>query len=495
MGYFALGRVGSLRLVLSWMTIASLVFYAWAKPAHLALIVGSVVMNHVLCKAICNNRNPDGSSVGKLYITTGVVVNLALLGFFKYANFTLNSLNFLAGTSLNLARIALPLGVSYFTFQQIAYLVDAHRGKHSGHDFLQYCLFVTFFPYVTSGPIVVHSEILFQFGSAERGRYKSEDISVGLTIFFMGLFKKTVLADSIAAYVGPVFGASGIGIEPTFIEAWGGSLAYTFQLYYDFSGYSDMAVGIARLFGIILPANFDSPYIADSIIDFWRRWHISLSRFLRDYLYISLGGNRKGQFRRYVNLSLTMLLGGLWHGAGWTFVAWGGLHGFYLVINHGWRAWTKSGGKNPVKSSPLSSWVSRIITFLAVNAAWVLFRADSFPAAWRILKAMIGLNGFTNPVPAELGGIPPEWCEVVLFNPRGFMLIAVLWAIAWFMPNTQEIMRQYNPVSNLENRDIPQWKSWLVWKPCVLWAIVISAIALVAVTRMALVSAFIYYQF
>ena len=292
----------------------------------------------------------------------------------------------------------LPLAISFFTFQQISYLADAFQGKIREAGFLRYCLFVSYFPQLIAGPIVHHKEMLPQFAKKRIYSLSYKQLSVGLTILVLGLFKKVVLADEIAKLSTPVFDAAAQGIQLTFFEAWGGALAYTLQLYFDFSGYSDMAIGLAALIGIQLPLNFYSPYKAQNIIEFWQRWHITLSRFLREYLYIPLGGNRHGSCRKYGNIMVLMLLGGLWHGAGWTCIIWGGLHGMYIMMNHAWRSLLK---KTRGHLADLSSFIfiyrmlARCLTFMAVVVAWVFFRADNASDAVQIISAMFGGNGLS----------------------------------------------------------------------------------------------------
>jgi D-alanyl-lipoteichoic acid acyltransferase DltB (MBOAT superfamily) len=398
--FYALGYIGRIRLAIGWLVAASLFFYGWWNPAYLVLILASIVFNYLVGRALGREGGPKK---GTLFF--GVAVNLSLLAYYKYANFFVENVNSLAGTQWDLGTIILPLAISFFTFQQITYLVDSSRGLTREYHFLNYCLFVTFFPQLIAGPIVHHGEMLPQFYESKTFRFLRENFATGLTIFLLGLFKKTVLADGAAVYATPVFDAAEAGQVLTFFEAWAGALGYTFQLYFDFSGYSDMAIGIARMFNIVLPLNFFSPYKALNIVDFWRRWHITLSRFLRDYLYIPLGGNRKGPARRYVNLFTTMLLGGLWHGAGWTFVAWGALHGGYLMVNHAWQHATRSitpKGRISVMMVHASAW---LITMLAVIVAWVFFRALSFDGALRVLGGMSGVNGFV--LPAQLVQIIP----------------------------------------------------------------------------------------
>ena len=328
-GFFFLGQRGHHRIAIGWLVGASLFFYGWWNPAYLVLILGSVFFNFSI-GVLLGNQEAVLSKKGLLVV--GIGANLAALGYFKYANFFVNNFNVVIGSSFHLDTIILPLAISFFTFQQISYLADAYKGEIREYNFLHYSLFVTFFPQLIAGPIVHHKEMLPQF--LQDGVYRPEykNVAIGITIFAIGLFKKVCLADGIAQYATPVFQAADAGVLVSFFEAWGGALAYTFQLYFDFSGYSDMAMGLAWMFGIQLPLNFNSPYKANNIIEFWGRWHMTLSRFFRDYLYIPLGGNKRGKIRQLWNLMITMLLAGLWHGAGWTFVLWGALHGIYLVV-------------------------------------------------------------------------------------------------------------------------------------------------------------------
>jgi len=315
----------------------------------------------------------------KSLLTFGIITNLFLLGYFKYTDFFLENFNLAFDGSIPLLHLALPLAISFFTFQQIAYLVDSYRGETAEYDFLNYALFVTFFPQLIAGPIVHHAEMMPQFASKWNLVKNYKNIATGLFIFSIGLFKKVVIADTFAKWATAGFDHAEV---LNLIEAWATSLSYTFQLYFDFSGYTDMAIGAALLFNIKLPINFNSPYKALDIQDFWRRWHITLSRFLRDYIYIPLGGNRKGSFRTYTNLLATFILGGIWHGAGWTFVFWGFLHGMALVVHRGWKA---LGFTMP----RVLAW---FITFNFINIAWVFFRAKEWSDAVKVLRSMFSLN-------------------------------------------------------------------------------------------------------
>ena len=367
------------------LVFASLFFYSWWNIAYLPLILISMLFNYVvgnsLAKASFENKKGLNKSFSKKSILIfGIVANLSLLGYFKYADFFIANFNLVSSSNVNLLHLVLPLAISFFTFQQIAYLVDSYRGETKEYDFLNYALFVTFFPQLIAGPIVHHKEMMPQFASKWNMVKRYKNIALGLFIFSIGLFKKVVIADTFA-----VWATAGFDTADTLnlIEAWATSLSYTFQLYFDFSGYTDMAIGIALLFNIKLPINFNSPYKATNIQDFWRRWHITLSRFLRDYVYIPLGGNKKGSFRTYSNLLATFVIGGLWHGAGWTFVFWGFLHGLALVIH---RVWTNLG----FKMNTILAW---FITFNFVNIAWIFFRAKEWDDAIKVLKGMFGMSG------------------------------------------------------------------------------------------------------
>jgi D-alanyl-lipoteichoic acid acyltransferase DltB (MBOAT superfamily) len=383
--YLLIIRQGWRNQSFDWLVAASLFFYGSWKWSNLWLLLASLVFNYVVGTALGKlGRSPRG----KMLLTVGLAANLLFLGYFKYANFVVTNANALFGLGWSFTHVLLPLGISFYTFQKIAYLADSYQGLTRGYGFRDFCLFVAFFPQLIAGPIVHHSELMPQFRKPSAGPCW-EDWSTGASLFIVGLAKKVLVADPFASYASPVFQAARDGTTPAFGVAWLGALAYAMQIYFDFSGYSDMAIGIARLFGIRLPMNFNSPYKAVNIADFWRRWHMTLSRFLRDYLYIPLGGNRKGPARRYANLMITMLLGGLWHGAGWTFVAWGALHGLYLSIFHGWQSWRERTGRIPPTPSALGIWTGRLLTGLTVVVAWVVFRADSFAAALRILQAMV----------------------------------------------------------------------------------------------------------
>ncbi len=446
LGFLAAVRWGGTRLACGWLAVASLVFYAWWNPPYVALIAGSILVNFGLGRAV--RPPPDGGGrrhrMGLLWL--GLALNLGTLGYFKYANFFVENLELVMSSSLNFERVILPLAISFFTFQQVAYLVDAFREETERYGFVEYAFFVSFFPQLIAGPIVQHREVLPQI-SRERWRpIRIENWQVGATIFVIGLFKKMVLADGCAEFANPLFDFAGEGHQLGAAGAWVGALAYTFQLYFDFSGYSDMAIGLARIFGIVLPMNFDAPYRAANVIDFWRRWHITLSRFLRDYLYIPLGGNRGGVLLRSRNVLITMLLGGLWHGAGWTFIVWGGLHGVYLVINH----WCRGRGWRIFQIQAVS-WA---ITFVAVVAGWVVFRAETLGTAGSLLSSMAGFGG------AAAGDGPH--LRSILDGLSAVSWLLIVAAVAFLAPTTQTYLRDFVPVLNFETspaaRRLPAWR-------------------------------------
>jgi len=505
LGFHLIGKQGHHRVAIAWLVGASLFFYGWWNPAYLGLMLVSIFFNYGIGVSLGGApKQPNKKPI----LIFGVIVNLGLLAYFKYANFFVDNLNNIAGTDIVLEQIILPLAISFFTFQQIAYLVDAWRGETKEYNFLHYCLFVTFFPQLIAGPIVHHKEMLPQFAKDVVYKLRSKHLAIGLTIFAIGLFKKVVLADGISVYASPVFDAAEAGVMLTFFEAWGGSLAWTLQYYFDFSGYSDMAIGLARMFGIRLPLNFNSPYKATSMIDYWRRWHITLSRFLRDYLYFPLGGNRKGPVRQRVNLMITMLLGGLWHGASWTFVIWGGLNGLFLVINAIYRHYRTNKKGLGFFQRIFVGW---IVTFLGAVIVRVLFCSTTLDGAWSIFKSMFGLNGFSisERLIGRFGGAE-EWLlsHGVVFNGffqngvfgsdpyAGVGWIVGLLLISVALPNTQQIMRRYRPAFETYQGEIKRLNyRWLEWRPTKTWGIFTATIFVLAVLGLTRVSEFLYFQF
>ena len=495
-GFYLLDRIDRVAAI-AWLAAASVFFYGWWDWRYVPILLASALGNFGAATAIAKiGTDQDGAR--RLVAGLAIAANLVLLGYFKYANFFVGNLDLILSRPVAIGAIALPIGISFFTFTQIAYLADSYRDRLPAPRLANWLLFVTYFPHLIAGPIIHHREMMPQFARSALPR-RAENLSVGISIFIVGLFKKAVIADGIATYATPVFAAPRLGIDPTFLAAWGGALAYTFQLYFDFSGYSDMAVGLSRMLGMRLPINFDSPYKAASIIEFWRRWHMTLSRFLRDYLYIPLGGNRRGSARRYVNLMITMLLGGLWHGAGWTFIIWGGLHGLYLVTNNFWRQWRGAPAPGAARR-----WAGRVATFAAVVVAWVFFRADTMASALVIVRGMLGLNGIVvaqhdahwlGPLAALLQGVGVRFeDDVPLFfgGPEAACLAALL-AIVWWAPNTQQIMRRYRPALPPPGGAFARTR--IAWRPDLAGVAAMALLAVAALLSLNRTAVFLYYQF
>lgn len=522
--YFLLGRIGP-RHAMAWLAAASLFFYGYWNLRFLPLLLASICGNYYAAQLIAGTRG----AARRRWLVAALAANLLLLAYYKYADFFASAL-LPDSAGWHGWNSVLPIGISFFTFTQIAFLVDCYRSglrvRQAG--LVHYILFVAYFPHLVAGPVLHHKEMMPQFADPANARPRSANFAVGLSIFVVGLAKKVLLADPLAPLAAPVFAA---GAHPQLLEAWTGVLAYAFQLYFDFSGYSDMAIGLSRLFGIRLPLNFHSPYKARNIGEFWRRWHMTLSRFLRDYLYIALGGNRVGPMRRYANLMATMVLGGLWHGAGWTFVAWGALHGAYLVLHQGWlryRAWRRgwrrdsmnanrgNGGTSRPGSMAGSSadgsgglagaaaaWWSTPLTFLAVMLAWVPFRAPDLATAADILGALAGANGISLPRalqalagPLARVGLYPAFDGVRWFalDGPGFPALAVAAALAFLAPNTQELFRHYRPCLEKPAR-LARSVRRPAWRPGRRWGLALAALFLCCVFNMNRVSEFLYFQF
>lgn len=506
-GFFWFARFGHVISAL-WLAFASLFFYGWWSPKYVGLLLVSIVVNYSMAYVIGHKRS---RAHAKLILVFAIMANLILLGYYKYANFFISTANYASEGSLQLVDVILPLGISFYTFTQIAFLVDVYRGVAREYNFIHYLLFVTYFPHLIAGPVLHHGQMMPQFTHRETYRLQLDNIALGLSIFTIGLAKKVLLADNFGDYASPVFAATGMGIQPDFIEAWTGALAFTLQLYFDFSGYSDMAIGISMLFGVKLPINFNSPYKATNIIDFWRRWHISLSQFLRDYLYIPLGGNRRGKFVRHINLMITMLLGGLWHGANWTFVIWGALHGFYLVINHAWRFVVSK--HIPTQGSPARIYgtLSIMLTFLCVVLAWIFFRAETFSSAILMLKGCFGYGGISLPsklgvlaeVVGNYGGQLPAGISYggVFLNIPGLgsfggiepfaRLLVLGLLIVWFMPNSQQFFGYLE--QNGGGRKLFNWT--ITWQQRPVTGFIFGCVFCFALSKLDKVSTFLYYQF
>jgi alginate O-acetyltransferase complex protein AlgI len=434
-GFFLLARVSRLAAA-GWLAAASLWFYGWWDPRYVVLLAASIALNFVWGRRLARRAG----SAPRRELAVAVAANLVTLGIFKYADFAVANVNRWFDTALPAPGLVLPLGISFYTFTQIAFLVDAARGQAREYRALHYVLFVTWFPHLIAGPVLHHRQLMPQFDRASVYRWSSSDTARGLLLFTLGLAKKLLLADALAPLVWPAFDTAARGAPLAAGTAWVAALAYTFQLYFDFSGYSDMAVGLSKMFGVDLPINFNSPYKAANIADFWRRWHMTLSAFLRDYLYVPLGGNRRGTARRYVNLLATMTLGGLWHGANWTFVVWGAYHGVLLAAYHGWRQ-RRGVAAAP---SPVARLAGTGLTFALVVAGWVVFRADSLAAAGHMFTAMAS-------------GLPWSSPPSAVLTQR----LAAAAIIAFLLPNSS------------------QWPEWLTHHACAPgWAGVAARLAL-----------------
>lgn len=420
--YFGFNRFGWHQLAKVVLVGASLYFYAFFNLSYLPIIVSSVLVNYTIGWLISGSNRRTPPNIRLLALVVGILFNIGLLGYFKYTDFFIENINALFGTNLLLTQILLPLGISFFTFQQLAFVVDRYKGKGTMPKFLDYCNFVTFFPQLIAGPIVLPEEMLPQFEAKANLHPQAKNMFDGLFIFSLGLVKKVVIADSIA-----VFANAGFSLDLehyTMAEAWLISLSYTFQLYFDFSGYCDMAIGIGRMFNINLPLNFNAPYRASNFRDFWRRWHITLNRFLSQYVYIPLGGSRCRESRVLLNIFLVFLISGFWHGAGWTFIIWGMCHGLGVMIH---RTWNRRGFTMP-------SWLGMLITFFFINILWVLFRADNLHEAWVIIRSMFDNHELylTSAYTSHLPSIMPNKVNMIilfasmvlgLFGPTAYQLM------------------------------------------------------------------------
>lgn len=459
------------KLALSILLLFSWGFYAYWNPIYLPLLLLSILVNYASGIYLKETKS-------RIFLALGVVFNLVLLGYFKYIDFGITIINQLAGLDLALTQVLLPLAISFFTFQQVAFLVDSYRNDTPPYDFISYALFVSFFPQLIAGPIVSAQQILPQLNTISTVKFSNlnENIAIGILIFLMGLFKKVVIADQLSPLVAKSFDS---GILLSSFDAWTGALAYTLQIYFDFSGYSDMAIGLGYMFGIQLPINFFSPYRALSIIDFWKRWHITLSLFLRNYLYIPLGGNRSGVLYQMRNLLITMLLGGLWHGAGWTFVVWGGLHGFYLCINHLWQQNQLFIAYKSTIPYKIATWM---VTMFAVIVAWVFFRSSSLEAANQMILAMFGLT--------EHPGI--------FFKLKHLVGLIALFIACYFLPNIPQVLGhgRYPGCIVQVNTTLPQPNRYFwQFKPNVYWLIAKISLAMWVILSLEQETEFLYFDF
>jgi alginate O-acetyltransferase complex protein AlgI len=525
LGFYLFGAL-SRTWALGWLIFASLVFYVWWRPVNVLIIAPSIAVNFALARILLRLNEREGSpGASKAVLLLGIAFNVAFIGFFKYTDFISGTINDVFGTDLVLRHIILPLGISFITFQKIAFLIDVQAGRIRSFTLRDYCIFVLFFPQLVAGPIVHYREMMPQFHAAPC-RFNTEDIAVGLTLLLFGLFKKVVFADNVALFVTPIYEHSAAAGGTTFLQAWMAAIGFTLQLYFDFSGYSDMALGLARFFGIRLPQNFDSPLRASSIIDFWLHWHMTLTRFLTAYIYNPLTlwltrrrlarglagfGGRNTTVGAFVYLLMfptiiTMFISGLWHGAGYGFVIWGLLHGFYLTVNHGWRLVAARFWRDRESYLRIMKPVGFIFTFLSVTAAMVFFRSPTMTSAIDLVKGIVGLNGIglpealfdhLGPLAERLHGagvIAESWS--LQDFAKTAIWISLLMFVALACPNTLQILAPYEPALGVKAQSAKLPAGSIVqWNASLPWAIAMSAIAAIAVVSIGGPSEFLYWQF
>lgn len=493
--YFLAGSRLHRKLSISWLVLASLVFYGWWNPVFLPLIIGSILFNFYTGAAIRRGRSKNSAYTRPLLVF-GITANLLLLGYVKYFNFFIDNVNAVFNSDIYVAPIVLPLAVSFFTFQQIMYLVDADSRDTEDYDLIHYTLFVTFFPHLLAGPLVHHSQMMPQFDSNETYRPNRSNIEIGLSIFAIGLFKKVILADNIAAFATPVFAAADSGQSLSMLAAWQGAVAFTLQIYFDFSGYSDMAIGAARLFGIKLPINFYSPFKSLNIADFWRRWHMTLTQLITAYIYtpMSIAGTRSAMaahasesiiFLKSIAYPalVTFLLIGIWHGAGWNYIIYGLMHGVMMVINNIWRQFRKKTLKHDLKRTTLPGRIlARGTTSVCFIFSLVFFKASSTSSAMSIVESMLGLNGLVD--------------KAGLYVGTAFLTFALIYfSIVFLLPNTQQLFAEFQPSLEPKRSETLWGLEKIGWKPNWQWAIICSTMFALALMNMSQEVEFVYFQF
>ena len=525
--FYLFGRISRVAAI-RWLILASLLFYAWWRPVNVLIIAPSIAINFALARVLLELNHREGSRLAsKSVLILGLVFNVAFLGVFKYLDFAFGTVNDVFGTNLVLQHIILPLGISFITFQKIAFLVDVQAGRVKSFTLQDYCTFVLFFPQLVAGPIVHYREMMPQF-HAIRCHADKENISVGVTLVLFGLFKKVVLADNIAPLVTPIYNNAAAGDHISLLPAWIAAIGFTLQIYFDFSGYTDMALGLARFFGIRLPPNFYSPLRASCIIDFWLRWHMTLTRFLTAYIYnpmvlsltrrrLAMGkpgfGGRNTTVGAFVSLLmiptvLTMFVSGLWHGAGYGFVVWGLLHGFYITINHAWRVVAVRLWPDRARYDRVMTPLGLVLTFVAVTASMIFFRAPTMTSAIDLVKGLIGLHGIAVPETFfqhlgpvarafhRLGIVPVPWSSHDFV--KTLLWIFFLMFIALACPNSLQILGRYEPalgVKSPSNTLVIGRIRFVEWRPSLPWAVAASALTAIAIVSLAGPSEFLYWNF
>ena len=528
-GCFVVARLIGPGAAQLWLIAASLYFYASWSLRYLPLLLGSILFNYVVAQLMVASASERRRGA---LLAGATVLNLALLGYYKYTNYFLDGVTALTGMEFAVQQIFLPLGISFYTFQQLTLLVDISEGSVRAFRFRDFILFVIFFPHLIAGPIVHHREMMPQFEAADY-RPRLENLAVGLTLFVVGLFKKAVLADGIAEQVVPLFNMAADGTGLSLLQAWGAAVGFVLQMYFDFSGYSEMALGLARMVGITLPMNFNSPLKAMNVIQYWSCWHMTLTRFLTAYIYnpIAVAMTRRrlegglkgmrgarttpGAFVMLTALPtlVTMFLSGLWHGAGTQFLVFGLLHGTYLVINHGWRLYRSRIWRDGPRYDRVMRPVGLVLTFVACSVALAFFRADSVAAGWNVVGGMMGLHGID--LPAAIATRLPVVASVlgsigVRFVPSGLVAFLKLWswacvllAIALVPPNILQIMLPYAPsitppapvASDGRMMPLRPLSARLVWVPNAGWAVAMACLSVLGVLALSQVSEFLYWQF
>jgi alginate O-acetyltransferase complex protein AlgI len=523
-GFYLLGA-NSRNWALGWLILASLIFYAWWRPINVLIIAPSIAVNFTLARILARlNQNDESPRTSKALLLLGIAFNVAFLGFFKYVDFISSSINDVLNTNLVMTNIILPLGISFITFQKIAFLVDVQGGRIKSFTLQDYCIFVLFFPQLVAGPIVHYREMVPQF-HASPCRFDKENVAIGLTLLFFGLFKKVIIADSIAPIVTPIYEHSAAGDRTSFLLAWIAAVGFTLQIYFDFSGYSDMALGLARFFGIKLPQNFDTPLRASSIIDFWLRWHMTLTRFLTGYVYnpmtlwltrrrLAKGrpafGGRNTTIGAFAYLLMfptiiTMLISGLWHGAGYGYVIWGFLHGCFLTINHGWRVVAAKLWRNKRSYDNFMTPVGFVLTFFSVCTAMIFFRSTTIASATDLVRGVFGLNGLGLPqvLLEHLGSVAGPFHSGVFTLPwslhdfvKSLFWIVLALFIALVCPDTLQILAPYEPALGVTEQSFKGRMGLTIkWNTSLPWALAMSAIAAITIVSVGGPSEFLYWQF
>jgi alginate O-acetyltransferase complex protein AlgI len=507
-GFYLLGAFSRTSAIL-WLILLSLLFYGWWRPVNIVIIGPSIIINYTLATLLLRlSHSQKSPRASRAVLLAGIAFNVLFLGFFKYTDFLSGTINEVFGAHLILRHVILPLGISFITFQKIAFLIDVHAGRVKSFSFRDYCTFVLFFPQLIAGPIVHYREMMPQFQSAWC-RFEKENFVVGLTLLLFGLFKKVVLADNIAPLISPIYEHSAAAGGTPLVLAWMAAIGFTLQIYFDFSGYTDMALGLARFFGIKLPPNFNSPLRASSIIDFWLRWHMTLTRFLTAYIYNPLVlwltrrrlakgrpgfGGRNSTAGAFVALLLvptitTMFISGLWHGAGYGYIIWGVLNGLCLTVNHAWRLVGPRLWEDRADYDRVMRPVGFILTFAFVVIAMLFFRSSSVTSAIDLVKGAFGLNGVALHSVAASAGTDIK---------KAGMWICALLFIALACPNTLQILARYEPALGVKPQsNAPVFGGLKIpaWEPSLPWAVVMSTIAVMTILSTGGPSEFLYWQF